>query len=88
MKRTLRGLYGVRSSARSGFPAKPRHGAMSQRRSQNGKIAYKHKNGTVYDMTPLPLPFKLAYRARRTHDNQGRSRFPGCAVDNYSGLTT
>ncbi|MBZ9937778.1 glucose/quinate/shikimate family membrane-bound PQQ-dependent dehydrogenase [Mesorhizobium sp. BR1-1-16] len=24
-----------------------------------GKIAYKHKNGTVYDMTPLPLPIKL-----------------------------
>ena len=26
---------------------------------RTGKIVYKHKNGTVYDMTPLPLPFKL-----------------------------
>jgi quinoprotein glucose dehydrogenase len=24
-----------------------------------GKIVYKHKNGTVRDMTPLPLPFRL-----------------------------
>lgn len=26
---------------------------------QTGEIAYRHKNGTVYDMTPLPLPFEL-----------------------------
>lgn len=26
---------------------------------RTGDIAYKHKNGTVYDMTPLPLPIKL-----------------------------
>ena len=26
---------------------------------KTGKIAYQHKNGTVYDMTPLPLPIKL-----------------------------
>lgn len=24
-----------------------------------GKIAYQHRNGTVHDMTPLPLPFKV-----------------------------
>jgi quinoprotein glucose dehydrogenase len=26
---------------------------------RTGEIAYRHRNGTVYDMTPLPLPFKL-----------------------------
>ncbi|RUW66297.1 membrane-bound PQQ-dependent dehydrogenase, glucose/quinate/shikimate family, partial [Mesorhizobium sp. M1E.F.Ca.ET.063.01.1.1] len=26
---------------------------------RTGTIAYKHRNGTVYDMTPLPLPFKV-----------------------------
>ncbi|RWE32101.1 glucose/quinate/shikimate family membrane-bound PQQ-dependent dehydrogenase, partial [Mesorhizobium sp.] len=26
---------------------------------RTGNIAYKHRNGTVYDMTPLPLPFKV-----------------------------
>jgi quinoprotein glucose dehydrogenase len=26
---------------------------------RTGKIAYKRRNGTVYDMTPLPLPFKV-----------------------------
>jgi quinoprotein glucose dehydrogenase len=26
---------------------------------KTGKIAYKHVNGTVQDMTPLPLPFKV-----------------------------
>ncbi len=26
---------------------------------RTGKIVYRHVNGTVYDMTPLPLPFKL-----------------------------
>lgn len=26
---------------------------------RTGKIAYKHRNGTVYDMTALPLPFRL-----------------------------
>jgi quinoprotein glucose dehydrogenase len=26
---------------------------------KTGKIAYKHVNGTVRDMTPLPLPFKV-----------------------------
>ncbi|QPC88180.1 membrane-bound PQQ-dependent dehydrogenase, glucose/quinate/shikimate family [Mesorhizobium sp. NBSH29] len=26
---------------------------------RTGKIAYKHRNGTIYDMTPLPLPLKV-----------------------------
>lgn len=26
---------------------------------RTGKVIYKHRNGTVYDMTPLPLPLKL-----------------------------
>ncbi|WP_292456906.1 membrane-bound PQQ-dependent dehydrogenase, glucose/quinate/shikimate family, partial [Mesorhizobium sp.] len=26
---------------------------------KTGNIAYKHRNGTVYDMTPLPLPLKV-----------------------------
>ena len=53
---------------------------------RTGGIAYMHKNGTVHDMTPLPLPFKVG-RARypRANDDQGRRRrLPGgAAVDNY-----
>ena len=49
-----------------------------------GKIAYKHKNGTVYDMTPLPLPFKLGVPGiGGPMLTRGGVAFLGAAVDNY-----
>lgn len=51
---------------------------------KSGKIAYKHKNGTVYDMTPLPLPFKLGVPGiGGPMLTRGGVAFLGAAVDNY-----
>lgn len=49
-----------------------------------GKIAYKHKNGTVHDMTPLPLPFKVGVPGiGGPIVTKGGVAFLGAAVDNY-----
>ncbi|MFC3075800.1 glucose/quinate/shikimate family membrane-bound PQQ-dependent dehydrogenase [Shinella pollutisoli] len=49
-----------------------------------GKIAWKHKNGTVYDMTPLPLPFKVGVPGiGGPMITRGGIAFLGAAVDNY-----
>jgi quinoprotein glucose dehydrogenase len=49
-----------------------------------GKIAYKHKNGTVYDMTPLPLPFKLGVPGiGGPIMTKGGIAFLSAAVDDY-----
>jgi quinoprotein glucose dehydrogenase len=49
-----------------------------------GKIAYKHKNGTVMDMTPLPLPFKVGVPGiGGPMLTKGGVAFLGAAVDNY-----
>ncbi|MCD1263900.1 membrane-bound PQQ-dependent dehydrogenase, glucose/quinate/shikimate family [Shinella sumterensis] len=49
-----------------------------------GKIAYKHKNGTVYDMTPLPLPFKVGVPGiGGPIITKGGVAFLGAAVDDY-----
>ncbi|WP_411035143.1 glucose/quinate/shikimate family membrane-bound PQQ-dependent dehydrogenase [Shinella sp. BYT-45] len=49
-----------------------------------GEIAYKHKNGTVYDMTPLPLPFKVGVPGiGGPIITKGGVAFLGAAVDNY-----
>ncbi len=49
-----------------------------------GKIAYKHKNGTVYDMTPLPLPFKLGVPGiGGPLLTRGGVAFLAAAVDDY-----
>lgn len=49
-----------------------------------GKIAYKHKNGTVYDMTPLPLPFKLGVPGiGGPLLTRGGVAFLGAAVDDF-----
>lgn len=49
-----------------------------------GKIAYKHKNGTVMDMTPLPLPFKVGVPGiGGPIITKGGVAFLGAAVDNY-----
>ncbi|WP_445682843.1 glucose/quinate/shikimate family membrane-bound PQQ-dependent dehydrogenase [Radicibacter daui] len=49
-----------------------------------GKIVYKHKNGTVYDMTPLPLPFRLGVPGiGGPLLTRGGVAFLAAAVDDY-----
>lgn len=49
-----------------------------------GRIAYKHRNGTVYDMTPLPLPFKVGVPGiGGPMITRGGVVFLGATVDNY-----
>ncbi|MCM2292673.1 glucose/quinate/shikimate family membrane-bound PQQ-dependent dehydrogenase [Allorhizobium sp. BGMRC 0089] len=49
-----------------------------------GKIVYKHKNGTVYDMTPLPLPFKVGVPGiGGPIITKGGVAFLAAAVDDY-----
>ncbi|WP_165217518.1 glucose/quinate/shikimate family membrane-bound PQQ-dependent dehydrogenase [Affinirhizobium pseudoryzae] len=51
---------------------------------RTGEIAYKQKNGTVYDMTPLPLPFKLGVPGiGGPMITKGGVVFLGAAVDDY-----
>ena len=51
---------------------------------RTGEIAYKHRNGTVYDMTPLPLPFKVGVPGiGGPIITKGGVAFLGAAVDNY-----
>ncbi|PDT85649.1 glucose/quinate/shikimate family membrane-bound PQQ-dependent dehydrogenase [Sinorhizobium sp. BJ1] len=51
---------------------------------RTGKIAYKHKNGTVYDMTPLPLPFRLGVPGiGGPIVTKGGVAFLGATVDNF-----
>jgi quinoprotein glucose dehydrogenase len=51
---------------------------------RTGKIAYMHKNGTVHDMTPLPLPFKVGVPGiGGPIITKGGVAFLGAAVDNY-----
>lgn len=51
---------------------------------RTGETAYKHKNGTVYDMTPLPLPFKVGVPGiGGPMITKGGVAFLGAAVDNY-----
>ena len=49
-----------------------------------GKIAYRHRNGTVRDMTPLPLPFKLGVPGiGGPLLTRGGVAFLGAAVDDF-----
>ena len=51
---------------------------------RTGKIAYKHLNGTVRDMTPLPLPFKVGVPGiGGPIVTKGGVAFLAAAVDNY-----
>ncbi|WP_315923816.1 glucose/quinate/shikimate family membrane-bound PQQ-dependent dehydrogenase [Mesorhizobium sp. SP-1A] len=51
---------------------------------RTGKIAYKHRNGTVYDMTPLPLPFRVGVPGiGGPMITAGGVVFLGAAVDDY-----
>ena len=50
----------------------------------SGKIVYRHRNGTVRDMTPLPLPFKVGVPGiGGPMLTRGGVAFLGAAVDNY-----
>lgn len=51
---------------------------------RTGKIAYKHRNGTVRDMTALPLPFKLGVPGLGgPMITAGGVVFLGATVDDY-----
>ena len=51
---------------------------------RTGEVAYKHRNGTVYDMTPLPLPFKVGVPGiGGPMITKGGLAFLGAAVDDY-----
>ena len=51
---------------------------------RTGKIAYRHRNGTIYDMTPLPLPFKVGVPGiGGPMITAGGIAFLGAAVDDY-----
>ncbi|MGO7032413.1 glucose/quinate/shikimate family membrane-bound PQQ-dependent dehydrogenase [Rhizobium ruizarguesonis] len=51
---------------------------------RTGKIAYMHKNGTVRDMTPLPLPVKVGVPGiGGPMLTKGGVAFLGAAVDDY-----
>jgi quinoprotein glucose dehydrogenase len=68
-----------------GIPCQaPPWGYVSGADLRTGDIAYRHKNGTVYDMTPLPLPFKLGVPGiGGPIITKGGVAFLGAAVDNY-----
>ena len=51
---------------------------------KTGQIAYQKRNGTVMDMTPLPLPFKVGVPGiGGPMITKGGVVFLGAAVDNY-----
>ncbi|AJD52602.1 quinoprotein glucose dehydrogenase [Thalassospira xiamenensis M-5 = DSM 17429] len=51
---------------------------------RTGEVVYKHKNGTVEDMTPLPLPFELGVPGiGGPIITKGGVAFLGAGVDNY-----
>ncbi|MER8827095.1 glucose/quinate/shikimate family membrane-bound PQQ-dependent dehydrogenase [Mesorhizobium sp. M0938] len=51
---------------------------------RTGKVVYKHRNGTVYDMTPLPLPFKVGVPGiGGPMITAGGVAFLGAAVDDF-----
>lgn len=51
---------------------------------RTGKVVYKHRNGTVYDMTPLPLPLKVGVPGiGGPMITAGGVAFLGAAVDDY-----
>jgi quinoprotein glucose dehydrogenase len=68
-----------------GIPCQaPPWGYVSGADLRTGEIAYKHKNGTVYDMTRLPLPLKLGVPGiGGPIITKGGVAFLGATVDNY-----
>ncbi|MGL3605152.1 glucose/quinate/shikimate family membrane-bound PQQ-dependent dehydrogenase [Rhizobium sp. G187] len=68
-----------------GIPCQaPPWGTVAGADLRTGKIAYQHRNGTVYDMTPLPLPFKVGVPGiGGPMITKGGVAFLGAAVDDY-----
>ncbi|MBB4006118.1 glucose/quinate/shikimate family membrane-bound PQQ-dependent dehydrogenase [Allorhizobium taibaishanense] len=68
-----------------GIPCQaPPWGTVAAADLKTGKIAYQHRNGTVHDMTPLPLPFKVGVPGiGGPMITKGGVVFLGAAVDNY-----
>lgn len=68
-----------------GIPCQaPPWGTIAGTDLRTGEIAYQHRNGTVYDMTPLPLPFKVGVPGiGGPMITKGGVVFLGAAVDNY-----
>ncbi|MCM2449425.1 glucose/quinate/shikimate family membrane-bound PQQ-dependent dehydrogenase [Agrobacterium vitis] len=68
-----------------GIPCQaPPWGTVAAGDLKTGKIAYQHRNGTVHDMTPLPLPFKVGVPGiGGPMITKGGVAFLGAAVDNY-----
>ncbi|PTE21939.1 membrane-bound PQQ-dependent dehydrogenase, glucose/quinate/shikimate family [Cereibacter changlensis JA139] len=71
------GILGVPCSA-------PPWGYVAGADLRTGEIAWQHRNGTVRDMTPLPLPFKLGVPGiGGPIITKGGVAFLGATVDNY-----
>lgn len=68
-----------------GIPCQaPPWGTVAGADLRTGKIAYQHRNGTVMDMTPLALPFKVGVPGiGGPMITKGGVAFLGAAVDNY-----
>ena len=68
-----------------GIPCQaPPWGTVAGADLRTGEIAYQHRNGTVMDMTPLPLPFKVGVPGiGGPMITKGGVVFLGAAVDNY-----
>lgn len=68
-----------------GIPCQaPPWGTVAGADLRTGEIAYQHRNGTIYDMTPLPLPIKVGVPGiGGPMITKGGVVFLGAAVDNY-----
>ncbi|MCL6708556.1 glucose/quinate/shikimate family membrane-bound PQQ-dependent dehydrogenase [Pseudomonas sp. R2.Fl] len=68
-----------------GIPCQaPPWGYVAGANLRTGEIAYRHRNGTVYDMTPLPLPFKVGVPGiGGPMITKGGLAFLSAAVDDY-----
>ncbi|SMC58593.1 glucose/quinate/shikimate family membrane-bound PQQ-dependent dehydrogenase [Rhizobium sp. RU36D] len=68
-----------------GIPCQaPPWGTVAGADLRTGEITYQHRNGTIYDMTPLPLPIKVGVPGiGGPMITKGGVVFLGAAVDNY-----
>ena len=79
------GVYMGPFVSKLGIPCQaPPWGYVAAADLRTGKIAYRRVNGTVRDMTPLPLPFKVGVPGiGGPIVTKGGVAFLGAAVDNY-----
>lgn len=68
-----------------GIPCQaPPWGTVAAADLRTGEIAYQHRNGTIYDMTPLPLPLKVGVPGiGGPMITKGGVVFLAAAVDDY-----